>query len=208
PPNLTIPLYITGLNATEEKQPFTVLIILLPSQQAFSLSDEWPCSDENKKKTVCQWSDGELSHIGDGMDGNSRIEMNKTISMEVNMKISPRTLTFFYDNQEQPVSVINIPSSIRFYIYLVDQNSSFTINIFENLQFSSAKGVSGGKPLSIEEQLLVLLRDMQLNFDLILQYLNCICWTPQAQVPRLARLVAVRLVNLKRKNEKCAMKKQ
>ncbi|KAA6392865.1 MAG: hypothetical protein EZS28_011609 [Streblomastix strix] len=32
--------------------------------------------------------------------------------------------------------------------------------------------------------------------------------TPQAQVPRLARLVAVRLVNLKRKNEKCAMKKQ
>ncbi|KAA6359118.1 MAG: hypothetical protein EZS28_045355, partial [Streblomastix strix] len=37
---------------------------------------------------------------------------------------------------------------------------------------------------------------------------NPLVGIPQAQVPRLARLVAVRLVNLKRKNEKCAMKKQ
>ncbi|KAA6367048.1 MAG: hypothetical protein EZS28_037425, partial [Streblomastix strix] len=128
----------------ERHQNSNFMIGICDSSVVFG-SDEWPCSDEIEKKNVRYWKDGELSHIGDGMDGNSRIEMNKTISMEVNMKISPRTLTFFYDNQEQPVSVTNIPSSIRFYIYLVDQNSSFTINRFENLQFSSAKGVSCGK---------------------------------------------------------------
>ncbi|KAA6368074.1 MAG: hypothetical protein EZS28_036399, partial [Streblomastix strix] len=109
-------------------------------------SNENPYSGENEKKTVCYWSYGGISHIGDYIiPGNSGIELNKSVSCEVNMNIYPRTLTFFYDNQEQGLSVRNIPSSIRFYIYICDDNSSFTINRFENLQFSSAKGVSDGK---------------------------------------------------------------
>ncbi|KAA6319188.1 MAG: hypothetical protein EZS28_054852, partial [Streblomastix strix] len=78
-------------------------------------SGEGPWEGENGKKTVRYYKDGDLGHIGYDIKGNSRIEENKTVAMEVNLNIRPRTLTFFYDNQEQPVSVINIPSSIRFY---------------------------------------------------------------------------------------------
>ncbi|KAA6366680.1 MAG: hypothetical protein EZS28_037793 [Streblomastix strix] len=81
-------------------------------------SDEYPDEGENEKKTVCYWSGGEISHIGYCIPGNSGIESNKYVSCEVNMNISPRTLTFFYDNQEQGLSVRNIPSSIRFWICL------------------------------------------------------------------------------------------
>ncbi|KAA6376110.1 MAG: putative serine/threonine-protein kinase Nek3, partial [Streblomastix strix] len=104
-------------------------------------SNDGPYEGENGKKTVRYFNLGDLYHIGyNYISGNSRIEENKTIAMEVNMNIRPRTLTFFYDNQEQPLSVINIPSSIRFYIFLYDSNSSFTITQFENFQYSSAKG--------------------------------------------------------------------
>ncbi|KAA6368306.1 MAG: hypothetical protein EZS28_036167 [Streblomastix strix] len=120
-------------------------IIGIADSSAVFGSDEYPFDGENEKKTVCYFNDGEISHIfGNSIPGNSRIE-NKSVSCEVNMNISPRTLTFFNDNQEQRLSVRNIPSSIRFYICLYDKNSSFMINIFENLQYSSAKGVSNGK---------------------------------------------------------------
>ncbi|KAA6375242.1 MAG: hypothetical protein EZS28_029231 [Streblomastix strix] len=105
-------------------------------------SNEGPSSDKHGKKTVRYFKDGDLTHIdlNNCIKGNSRIEENKSVAVEVNMNIRPRTLTFFYDNQEQPVSVINIPSSIRFYIFLFDDNSSFTITQFSNVQYSSAKG--------------------------------------------------------------------
>ncbi|KAA6371583.1 MAG: hypothetical protein EZS28_032890, partial [Streblomastix strix] len=128
-----------------ERHPFGNFSFGIADSSAVFGSDEDPNFDENQKKTVCYWSDGDISHIGDYIPGNSGIEINKSVSCEVNMNISPRTLTFFIDNQEQPVSVRNIPSSIRFYIYLYTQNSSFTINGFENVQYSSAKGVSNGK---------------------------------------------------------------
>ncbi|KAA6368075.1 MAG: hypothetical protein EZS28_036398, partial [Streblomastix strix] len=103
-------------------------------------SNEFPNKGENEEKTVRYLKVGDLGHIRGIISGNSRIEENKTVAMEVNMNIRPRTLTFFYDNQEQPVSVINIPSSIRFWIYLSDNISSFTITQYENVQYSSAKG--------------------------------------------------------------------
>ncbi|KAA6402084.1 MAG: hypothetical protein EZS28_002387 [Streblomastix strix] len=90
-------------------------------------SNKAPWEGENRKKTVRYWKDGDLQHIGDFIKGNSRIEENKTVAMEVNMNIRPRTLTFFIDNQEQP-------------IFLWDSNSSFTITEFSNVQYSSAKG--------------------------------------------------------------------
>ncbi|KAA6390169.1 MAG: hypothetical protein EZS28_014305 [Streblomastix strix] len=121
--------------------PFDYFSFGIADSSAVFGSNDRPYSGENKKKTVRYYRDGVLQHIGDNyIKGNSPIKENKTVAMEVNMNIRPRTLTFFYDNQEQPVSVINIPSSIRFYIYLYDPNSSFTITEFENVQYSSAKG--------------------------------------------------------------------
>ncbi|KAA6395388.1 MAG: hypothetical protein EZS28_009090 [Streblomastix strix] len=108
-------------------------------------SNQAPSYGEKINKTVRYFKSGDLIHIGDFIKGNSRIKENKTIAMEVNMNIIPRTLTFFYDNQEQPVSVTDIPSSIRFYIFLEDDNSSFAITQFENVQYSSANGNKGQK---------------------------------------------------------------
>ncbi|KAA6373396.1 MAG: hypothetical protein EZS28_031077 [Streblomastix strix] len=103
-------------------------------------SNEGPSEGESGKKTVRYNKDGDLGHIGAYISGNSQIEENKSITMEVNMNIKPRTLTFFYENKEQSVSVRNIPPSIRFYIYLYYPNSTFIITKFENVQCSSAKG--------------------------------------------------------------------
>ncbi|KAA6362310.1 MAG: hypothetical protein EZS28_042163, partial [Streblomastix strix] len=129
-----------------ENHPVANFSIGIADSSAIFCSEEVPFSGENEKKTVCYWSRGKISHIGDQwIPGNSGIESNKSVSCEVNMNISPRTLTFFIDNQEQRLSVINIPSSIRFYIFLWQPNSSFKINRFENVQYSSAKGVSNGK---------------------------------------------------------------
>ncbi|KAA6366192.1 MAG: hypothetical protein EZS28_038281, partial [Streblomastix strix] len=70
-------------------------------------SNQSPSWGGNEKKTVRYWKDGELVHIGDLTKGNSRIEENTTVAVE---------------------------------IYLVDNNSSFTITEFSNVQYSSAKG--------------------------------------------------------------------
>ncbi|KAA6365747.1 MAG: hypothetical protein EZS28_038726 [Streblomastix strix] len=129
----------------EDPSNWPAFMIGIADASAVFGSHEGPDDGENEKKTVCYWSYGKISHIGDFIPGNSSIELNKSVSCEVNMNISPRTLTFFYDNQEQGLSVRNIPSSIRFIIYLSDRNSSFTINRFENVQYSSAKGVTNGK---------------------------------------------------------------
>ncbi|KAA6393850.1 MAG: hypothetical protein EZS28_010626 [Streblomastix strix] len=96
------------------------------SSAVFGSNDE-PCIGKNEKKIVRYYKDGDLGHIGDFIKGNSRIEENRTVAVEVNMNIRPRTLTFFYDNQEQPICLSN-------------NNSSFTITEFSNVQYSSAKG--------------------------------------------------------------------
>ncbi|KAA6375636.1 MAG: hypothetical protein EZS28_028836 [Streblomastix strix] len=129
----------------EDQSYYPYFSIGIADSSAVFGSSECPDKGENEKKTVSYWRDGDIEHIRDEIPGNSGIELNKSVSCEVNMNISPRTLTFFYENQEQGLSVINIPSSIRFYVFLNNSNSSFTINRFENVQFSSAKGVSNGK---------------------------------------------------------------
>ncbi|KAA6398282.1 MAG: putative serine/threonine-protein kinase Nek4 [Streblomastix strix] len=107
--------------------PYGNFIIGIAESSAVFGSNELPSSGENDKKTVRYYNFGDLQHIRRIIKGNSRIEENKTVAVEVNMNIIPRTLTFFYDNQEQP-------------IYLENTNSSFTITEFENVQYSSAKG--------------------------------------------------------------------
>ncbi|KAA6375172.1 MAG: hypothetical protein EZS28_029300, partial [Streblomastix strix] len=60
---------------------------------------------------------------------------------------NPRTLHFFVNGQEQPVSVFDIPSNIRFFVWLYNPGSSFTLTRFERVQSSSARGVEGSKVL-------------------------------------------------------------
>ncbi|KAA6368383.1 MAG: hypothetical protein EZS28_036090 [Streblomastix strix] len=92
----------------------------------------------DKKKTVRYERDGRLEQLGKRIEGNS--EIFGPVAMEVNMSATPRTLRFFQDDEEQPISVINIPSSIRFYIYFGLKGQSFTVTKFEYLQSPTAKG--------------------------------------------------------------------
>ncbi|KAA6382905.1 MAG: hypothetical protein EZS28_021566, partial [Streblomastix strix] len=100
--------------------------------------DKWPGGSGNKKKTVRYECDGRLQQLGEKIRGNSKFL--DPLAMEVNMSATPRTLRFFMDNEEQPISVINIPSSIRFYIFFREEGSSFTVTKFEYLQSPTAKG--------------------------------------------------------------------
>jgi hypothetical protein len=52
--------------------------------------------------------------------GNSSWKEKGTIvMMEVNMSATPRSLQFFVDGKQQPLSVINIPDSIQFDVSLL-----------------------------------------------------------------------------------------
>ncbi|KAA6374940.1 MAG: putative Serine/threonine protein kinase [Streblomastix strix] len=102
--------------------------------------------DELKGKTVYYRCDGQLAHINLSPD-NQEFVSGQRIGVEVNMSSSPRKLTFFIDDVEQQYYVINIPQAIRFWSFIRDPNSSFTVTRFERRSSSSAHGVTGSKGL-------------------------------------------------------------
>ncbi|KAA6361270.1 MAG: hypothetical protein EZS28_043203, partial [Streblomastix strix] len=101
-----------------------------------------PWEDENSGKTVYYWDCGEFYHINLG-PFNQRFRCGQRVGAEVDMISRPRRLTFFIDDVEQKYYVINIPEAIRFWSYIYDPNSSFTVTRFERRSSSSAHGVTG-----------------------------------------------------------------
>jgi hypothetical protein len=52
--------------------------------------------------------------------GNSTwSQKGRVVMMEVNMSATPRSLRFFVDDKQQPISVINIPDSIQLAVSLL-----------------------------------------------------------------------------------------
>ncbi|KAA6321012.1 MAG: hypothetical protein EZS28_054610, partial [Streblomastix strix] len=76
---------------------------------------------------------GDIIHNEIWIKGNSKIKSRHSIAMELNMESSPKQLTFFYDNIEQNNFVVNIPSSVRFLVYLSMSESSFRVLSFNRL---------------------------------------------------------------------------
>ncbi|KAA6363937.1 MAG: hypothetical protein EZS28_040536, partial [Streblomastix strix] len=76
-----------------------------------------------------------------------KYSVGQKVEIEVDMTTIPRRVTFFVDDVEQPYYVIGIPSEIRFWVYIYNKSSSFTITKFERLIKSSAKGVPDSKVL-------------------------------------------------------------
>ncbi|KAA6383109.1 MAG: hypothetical protein EZS28_021364 [Streblomastix strix] len=112
----------------------------------------WPDTDENDKKSVLYDSSGDISHIQNNIQygnmyirGNGKFEPNKRIACEVNMTSTPKRLHFFVNGEQQPISVVNIPSQIRFLVFLQAKNLTFTVTRFESLPISSVKQVRGQK---------------------------------------------------------------
>jgi hypothetical protein len=65
-------------------------------------------------------------------------EERRVVMMEVNMSATPRTLRFFVDGEQQPLSVFNIPDSIQFAVSLLILSLSFSlfISFSLSLQFT------------------------------------------------------------------------
>ncbi|KAA6370169.1 MAG: hypothetical protein EZS28_034305 [Streblomastix strix] len=147
---------IVRLGGFFKDDPFDYFRIGIADSSAVFGSDEGPNKGENDKKTVCCYKDGDLEHFGDYIRGNSPIELNKSVAMEVNMNIRPHTLTFFCDNQEQPVSVINIPSSIRF--ILSPQETLASPLYFEIAKWAAGTGCSVEMPIPMGRPCIKILK--------------------------------------------------
>jgi hypothetical protein len=61
--------------------------------------------------------------------GNSSwYEEVRVMMMEVNMSATPRSLRFFVDGKQQPLSFINIPPSVQFAVFLLILSLSFSLS--------------------------------------------------------------------------------
>ncbi|KAA6370284.1 MAG: hypothetical protein EZS28_034189, partial [Streblomastix strix] len=122
--------------AFQKYSDFSYQIGIADSSVVFG-SKKDPSDNEYDGKTVCYQNNGHLVHINKNeIAGNALIEDRQTIALEVNMTSSPRTLTFFINGQQQPLSVCNIPPSIRFWVPTVETNKLFVGRI--NPQTTSA----------------------------------------------------------------------
>ncbi|KAA6396164.1 MAG: hypothetical protein EZS28_008311 [Streblomastix strix] len=108
-------------------------------------ADEEPQIAENQNNTVRYWFNGILDHITDGPKNNQCFKDNQKVTAEIDMISNPKKLTFFVDDVEQINRVINIPPQIRFWVFISNPSSSFTITKFEHCFESSAKGVKDSK---------------------------------------------------------------
>ncbi|KAA6328330.1 MAG: hypothetical protein EZS28_053731 [Streblomastix strix] len=55
------------------------------------------------------------------------------------MDSNPRTLTFFINDKEQPNYISNLPDTIRFWVNILTEGSSFKLLQFERLLRPAAK---------------------------------------------------------------------
>ncbi|KAA6356886.1 MAG: hypothetical protein EZS28_047587 [Streblomastix strix] len=96
--------------------------------------------------TIRYYIDGKIDQIGKTIL-NKEYTDGQIIGIEVDMTIVPRRVTFFVDDVEQPNYVSGIPSEIRFWAFLWNSSSSFTVVKFEKLIKSTAKGVVSSQAL-------------------------------------------------------------
>ncbi|KAA6377677.1 MAG: hypothetical protein EZS28_026796 [Streblomastix strix] len=86
---------------------------------------------------------GWIQHTGDFIEGNTRFRTEDSVALELNMDSSPRTLTFFVNDVEQPNFVINIPSAVR--AFMLFKNESFKVLKFEALSAPTALHAAGSR---------------------------------------------------------------
>ncbi|KAA6376013.1 MAG: hypothetical protein EZS28_028460, partial [Streblomastix strix] len=85
--------------------------------------------DAKAQATIVQYNQGgALQHIGDAILGNyDYINKNDRVSLELNMDAEPHTLTFFKNDEEQPIYVTKIPAGVRFWAHVIEDGASFKI---------------------------------------------------------------------------------
>ncbi|KAA6370385.1 MAG: hypothetical protein EZS28_034087, partial [Streblomastix strix] len=106
--------------------------------------NEGPWNGE-EDKIVCYFCSGSIKHNRDFIEGNSGFDDGCRIGMEINMESNPRSLTFFFDDKEQPNFVINIPKAVRIWCCIGYRGASIKINKFEFLSTPTARHGEGSR---------------------------------------------------------------
>ncbi|KAA6369285.1 MAG: hypothetical protein EZS28_035189 [Streblomastix strix] len=97
-----------------------------------------------KEKIVTQYNSGMIGHNGDWIEGNAEFfKTGDCVTLELNMDSSPRTLTFFVNDEEQPNYATNIPAAVRAVLWCKD--NAFKVTKFEALSAPTAKHGAGSR---------------------------------------------------------------
>ncbi|KAA6397889.1 MAG: hypothetical protein EZS28_006584 [Streblomastix strix] len=88
---------------------------------------------------------GWIGHIGDSIEGNAAFKTGDRVALELNMDSIPRTLTFFKNDEEQPLFVSGIPAAVRAHLQM--KGDSFQVLKFESLPNPLAKHGEGSRSL-------------------------------------------------------------
>ncbi|KAA6365846.1 MAG: hypothetical protein EZS28_038627, partial [Streblomastix strix] len=90
---------------------------------------------------------GTLDHFSTYTKGNQWYHQRFRISAIVDMTAVPRKVVFYVDGIEQPDSVVEIPSEIRFWVYTWQRSSTFKVTKFEKLIKFTSQAVAESKTL-------------------------------------------------------------
>ncbi|KAA6372278.1 MAG: hypothetical protein EZS28_032194, partial [Streblomastix strix] len=82
---------------------------------------------------------GSIAFAEESVSGNAEFDKGNYVALELNMDSTPRTLTFFVDDEEQPQYITYIPESVSFWVFLFEVDSSFKVTKFERLRNPTAK---------------------------------------------------------------------
>ncbi|KAA6353041.1 MAG: hypothetical protein EZS28_051432, partial [Streblomastix strix] len=96
------------------------------------------------EKIVGYYNIGKIDHIGDWIEGNAKFyKTGDRVALELNMDSSPRTLTFFVNDKEQPNYATNIPVAVRAFLW--EKGVAFKVLKFEALSAPTAKHGAGSR---------------------------------------------------------------
>ncbi|KAA6374824.1 MAG: hypothetical protein EZS28_029649 [Streblomastix strix] len=73
------------------------------------------------------------------VEGNQSFDCGQRVSVEIDLKSSPRKAVLFIDGVQQKNYVIGIPKKIRVFAFVQQKGSSFHVTEFERLAYSSAR---------------------------------------------------------------------
>ncbi|KAA6378561.1 MAG: hypothetical protein EZS28_025912 [Streblomastix strix] len=82
---------------------------------------------------------GWFKHIGGWLSDYTEYKTNDRVTLELNMDSNPRTLSFFVNDKEQKLYVVNVPAAVRFWAYLQGKPESFKVLKFETVSAPTAK---------------------------------------------------------------------
>ncbi|KAA6383315.1 MAG: hypothetical protein EZS28_021157, partial [Streblomastix strix] len=91
------------------------------------------------KIVAYDYNAGRIGHIGDYIEGNAKFRDGDRVALELNMDSTPRTLTFFVNDEEQMNYVSNIPAAANIHI----KDDVFKVLKFEALSEPTAKHGAG-----------------------------------------------------------------